>query len=124
MRDSLGDAHAPDFAGRIAWRALVPADAVAAEFRAPDVHLWLGQGGHLVHYPVEAGATDQHRRDRRRRLAEPGWSTAADRDEVLARFPPQLWAAPARELLAAPERWLKWALYDRAPSAGTGAAGR
>ena len=39
--------------------------------------------------------------------------------EVRARFPPQLWASEARELLAAPERWQKWALHDRAPSSRT-----
>src|SRR5262249_61993232 len=45
----------PRFAGRTAWRALVPAAQLAPEFREPLVHLWLGRGGHLVHYPVEGG---------------------------------------------------------------------
>src|SRR5262249_61248104 len=43
------------FARRTAWRALMLADAVAPEFRAPAIHLWLGHGSHLVHYPVKAG---------------------------------------------------------------------
>src|SRR6476619_3401963 len=46
----------PTFRHRTAWRALVPADAVPAEFRQPLVHLWLGMDAHLVHYPVRAGS--------------------------------------------------------------------
>ncbi len=40
---------------RTAWRALVPAEQVSAQFRAPAVHLWLGHDAHLVHYPVKGG---------------------------------------------------------------------
>src|SRR5215468_5816187 len=45
----------PTFRHRTAWRALIPAEAAPEEFRAPLVHLWLGQDAHLVHYPVRAG---------------------------------------------------------------------
>ena len=45
----------PRFRHRTAWRALVPAELVPEEFRAPLVHLWLGQDAHLVHYPVKGG---------------------------------------------------------------------
>jgi len=84
----------PTFRHRTAWRALVPADAVPAEFRQPLVHLWLGQDAHLVHYPVKSGSLinivgivhDEWR-----------WS----------------WSEKARALIAIPDRWLKWALYDR-----------
>jgi salicylate hydroxylase len=115
VRTLAGETGAARFAHRAAWRALVLADAVAVEFRAPTIHLWLGHGAHLVHYPVKAGtminivaiATDT-------RPSE-GWSTAASPDEILARFTPEAWAKPARDLLALPERWLKWPLYDRPP---------
>ncbi len=41
--------------GRTAWRATLPA-AVAAGLAPLDVTgLWLGEGAHLVHYPVRAG---------------------------------------------------------------------
>src|SRR5262249_10150392 len=56
VRAIEGDASPARFARRTAWRALVPADAVAAPFRAPVIHLWLGDGSHLVHYPVKGGA--------------------------------------------------------------------
>jgi salicylate hydroxylase len=82
--------------------------------------LWIGPGGHLVHYPVKAGATVNIVAVTSDDWQSMQWSTAADRDEVLARFPPRLWPSEARELLATPQRWQKWALYDRAPSANWG----
>ena len=55
VRKRIGHRAPPRFAGRTAWRALVPARAVAPEFREPLIHLWLGRDAHLVHYPVKAG---------------------------------------------------------------------
>ncbi len=115
VRARLGHRKPPQAAGRTAWRALVPAEAVPDEFREPVVHLWVGRDGHLVHYPVRAGrainivaiSTDAWKGE--------GWSTRSDREELLARFPAEDWAEPARTLLATPERWLKWALYDHPP---------
>ena len=74
------------FARRTAWRALVLADAVAPAFRAPAIHLWLGHGSHLVHYPVKAGAMINIVAIAADAQPSHGWSTAAAPDEVLARF--------------------------------------
>jgi salicylate hydroxylase len=120
LRESLGARMAARYAGRTAWRALVPADALPASLRGREVNLWMGQGGHLVHYPVRAGATVNIVAVTSDDWQSTQWSTAADRDEVLARFPPRLWAAQARELLATPQRWQKWALYDRRPATDWG----
>jgi len=120
LRETLGPSTPARLAGRTAWRAVVPAADVPPAFHAPEVNLWIGPGGHLVHYPIRAGAFVNIVTVTSDGWKSSLWSTAADRSEVLARFPPQLWASPARELLAAPERWQKWALYDRAPSTGWG----
>jgi salicylate hydroxylase len=101
------------FAHRTAWRALVPADSVAEEFRQPLVHLWLGLDAHLVHYPVKAGRLinlvgivfDEWR--------EQGWSAVGDRNEILRHYARWAWADKARALIATPDQWLKWALFDR-----------
>jgi len=42
-----------------------------------------------------------------------GWSSAGARAEILRHFARWSWADKARDLLAIPEQWLKWALYDR-----------
>ena len=101
------------FSHRTAWRALVPAETVRAEFRAPFVHLWLGLDGHLVHYPVKGGQLVNIVGIVQDDWNETGWSAAGDRADVLRHFARWTWAKPARELIATPQRWLKWALYER-----------
>src|SRR5712692_5632301 len=115
VRELVAGKTPPRFAHRTAWRALVPADAVASEFRERKIHLWLGRRSHLVHYPVKGGtminivaiATDH--------VPSAGWSTGARPAEVMARFPRFFWARQARELLAQPAQWLKWPLYHLPP---------
>jgi salicylate hydroxylase len=123
LRPRLMGATPPRFRRRSAWRALVPCHKVDASWREPAVRLWLGHGAHLVHYPVKGGAminvvaiVDDAREQQ-------GWSEAGDATEIFNRFAPERWAAAARKLIGTPERWLRWALYDRPPTriAGRGA---
>jgi salicylate hydroxylase len=113
LRGRLGHGAAPRFSGYSAWRALVPADAVACGLSVPTVNLWLGRRGHVVHYPVKAGRMINIVAIARDERGEPGWSAGADRAELLSRFPPRAWRGP-RELLCGADRWVKWALYDAA----------
>jgi 2-polyprenyl-6-methoxyphenol hydroxylase-like FAD-dependent oxidoreductase len=115
LRSRLGHHGAPRFARHTAWRALVPAENVVADLRQPVVNLWLGRHAHLVHYPVRNGQLVNVVAIMRDDWREPGWSVPGRRDEVLARYRAGMWPALARAMLAAPERWQKWALYDRAP---------
>ena len=103
----------PTFRHRTAWRALVPVEAVPAEFRAPFVHLWLGQDAHLVHYPVKGGRLINIIGIVHDEWSETGWSAPGARDEILRRFARFAWSERARDLVAIPDRWLKWALFDR-----------
>lgn len=113
VRERLPQQQKPRFAHRTAWRALAPADAVPPEFRAPFVHLWLGQDAHLVHYPVRGGRLINIVGIVNDEWNEKGWSAAGDSAEILRRFARWSWSETARDLLSIPERWLKWALYDR-----------
>ncbi len=115
VRARCGDQAPPHPAGRSAWRAVVPAEALAPAFRAPAVHLWLQRKSHLVHYPVKAGRAINIVAIAADAWNEPGWSAPASTADLLARFTPADWAAPAIEVLRTPERWLKWALHDRPP---------
>jgi salicylate hydroxylase len=119
LRGRLGH-PAPEFRRRTAWRALVPADAVEDEFRAPDVQLWLGRNAHVVHYPVKNGRLINIVAIVNDNWAEPGWSAEGARDELLAHYSPWNWALPVREFLSVPDRWLKWALYDLPPLSNWG----
>lgn len=113
VRAQLHGQRPPSFRHRTAWRALVPAEAVAAEFRSPLVHLWLGQDAHLVHYPVRAGRLINIVGIVHDEWNKTGWSAAGDRTEIVNHFARWSWAKQARALIAIPEQWLKWALYDR-----------
>ena len=113
IRAQLPRYRKPRFAHRTAWRALVPADAVPPEFRAPFVHLWLGPDAHLVHYPVKGSRLINIVGIVNDEWNEAGWSATGERAEILRHFGRWSWSETARDLIAIPERWLKWALYDR-----------
>jgi salicylate hydroxylase len=115
VRGRLGRNTPPRFHRRTAWRAMVPADAVPSEAREPYVNLWLGRNAHLVHYPIRGGAQINIVAIVRDRWADLGWNNAGQREEILRRFSRWSWAEPARAVLAAPEQWAKWTLYDRPP---------
>jgi salicylate hydroxylase len=114
-RKRLGHEAPARFAGRTAWRGLIPAHLVAPEFREPLIHLWLGPDAHFVHYPVKAGNAINLVVITTDRWNEPGWSEPASRAELVPRLAAQAWAPSARALIGMPEGWLKWALYERRP---------
>jgi salicylate hydroxylase len=123
VRTRLQGQRPPRFRHRTAWRTLVPADAVAKEFRQPLVHLWLGLDAHLVHYPVRAGRLINIVGIVHDEWKQTGWSAAGDRAEILRHFARWAWTEEVRALIALPQQWLKWALFDRATPyrGGTGA---
>jgi salicylate hydroxylase len=120
LRQQVGAPSEPRFARHSAWRALIPADQVAPEFRVPAVNLWLGHRAHLVHYPVRQCSLVNVVAIIRDDWHERGWSARGERCELLSRYPAPAWPAHARTLLSAPQAWRKWALFDCAPFAPWG----
>jgi salicylate hydroxylase len=114
-RQRLGHDEPPRFAGRAAWRCLIPAKKVAPEFREPLIHLWLGRDAHLVHYPVKAGHAINVVAIAADSASAPGWSEPVGRADFVARFTAEPWAPAALALVRLPDAWLKWTLYDRPP---------
>jgi salicylate hydroxylase len=113
LRQRLGDRSEPRFAQRTAWRAVVPVAQLAPEFREPVTGLWLGRGAHLVHYPVRAGREVNVVAIVQDEWREPGWTARGKPAELKAPF--DTFAPAARALIALPDTWQKWALFDRAP---------
>ena len=109
----LGGQRKPTFAHRTAWRALVPAERMPLHMRSDMIHLWLGLDAHLVMYPVRAGRLINIVGIVHGEWNKPGWQNAGNRNEILRAFARFSWAESVRELIAIPEHWLKWALYDR-----------
>jgi salicylate hydroxylase len=120
VRRRLGHRTEPRFARHAAWRTLVPANAVEPELRAPTVNLWLGRYAHVVHYPVKGGQLVNVVAIMRDAWHDPGWSAPGHRHEILVRFRPGMWRKPILDLIAAADRWQKWALHDCPPLDGWG----
>jgi salicylate hydroxylase len=113
LRTRLGERRPPRFANRTAWRAVVPAAALRPEFREPVAALWLGRDAHLVHYSVKAGRDANIVAIVRDEWREQGWSAPGNPDELARRF--KDFSPALRTLIALPQRWQKWALFDRPP---------
>jgi salicylate hydroxylase len=110
-------ADAPAFAGRIAFRATLPAQGLRADEGAPVVTLRLGKRAHLVQYALRDGATINLVA-----VIEAGWRGAppvhpwdgeADRPALERAFAG--WSRNARGLIAAPPVWRAWPLHGRPP---------
>lgn len=112
--NSLFEAPEPRFTGHVAWRGMVPADRLPANFIPPTATVWLGPARHFVHYYVRRGElvnfvgiveTD--------RWTEEAWHHPGDPAELAKDFAG--WNLMIRTLIDATEEAYKWALYDRPP---------
>jgi salicylate hydroxylase len=107
------DRDSPVFAGLEACRTLVPAAGQPGAALEPAINLWLGQGMHVVHYPVDEGRLINLVLIRKAAEAREGWSRPGDRAGI------QALASGMAPLLAglvrAAEDWQVWSLHDREP---------
>jgi salicylate hydroxylase len=111
---SLAGLPAPTrYAGKTAWRALIPREAAPLFAREAEVNLWMGPNAHLVHYPVCGGRDINIVAIIEDDWREEGWSAPGNPDVLAARF--RSWCGKARDLVGAAESWQRWALVDRAP---------
>jgi salicylate hydroxylase len=117
-----GEADAPRFSYRVAFRASVEAEWVAPRWRDNEVTLRLGPRAHLVHYPLRGGSIVNLvaviESSWRGAVASVGagddpWDGEADREALDRAF--RDWSADARDLIAAPKRWRAWPLMLRPP---------
>lgn len=56
IRQALFGEDTPKFSGIIAWRGIVPMERLPAHMARMVGVNWVGPGGHVVHYPLRAGA--------------------------------------------------------------------
>ncbi|WP_119389546.1 FAD-dependent monooxygenase [Taklimakanibacter lacteus] len=110
----LGDSR-PELHRHILYRALTPVEQpLPAKLSA--VTLWLCRNGHVVHYPVRGGSALNVVAAVNGAWTDQGWSSPADRQEVMAHFTRV--DQDLFQILAVSSPWLKWAAADRAPGAG------
>jgi salicylate hydroxylase len=113
-RERLFGPEKPRFTGCVAWRGLVPAERIAHLQVEVASHLWMGPGGHCVHYWVSGArlmnvvCIVEHGDWTRE-----SWMDRGVLADVLARY--EGWHPVVRSLIAAfPETFI-WALHDRGP---------
>lgn len=108
VRPALGDDRAPVYGGYIAWRTTIPVES--APGFAQDTGLWLGAGGHVVHYPIEGGRRLNIVAFEKRATPVEGWAAPGDRHDLARAFAQ---AAPElRALLGQAAEWQLWSLFD------------
>lgn len=119
LREPIAGAAQPKFAGHVAWRALVPADALPQGLVPPDATVWGGPGRHAVTYYIRRGElVNLVAVEETDHWAAEGWFEEGDPDALRALFAD--WHPDLVRLLGAVGSAMRWGLFERAePAAWT-----
>jgi salicylate hydroxylase len=116
VRDMLFVSDTPTFTGHMAWRGLIPSDALPGWYSEPASHVWVGPGKTCVCYPVRGRALVNFVGfARAESWVEEGWSVKARPEEIADAFAG--WHPHATDLIAAvpEEQAFRWGLFARQP---------
>lgn len=102
--------EAPRFAGRRAWRAVIPMRDAPPLFQGRATGLWLGDNAHFVHYPVRSGEALNLVAVTGDADAGPGWSTPQPVGALLPQY--SGWDRRLRDLLGTVPEWRTWPLFE------------
>jgi salicylate hydroxylase len=98
------------------YRTLLPVFGGLSDDAAESVCLWLCPGGHVVHYPVRAGAMLNIVAATEQKPRTGAANESASNDDVLAAFSKA--CEGLRLILALPNEWRWWPGSDRPPQPG------
>lgn len=86
-RAHLNPRSKPFFTGQVAWRALIPTESLGTGALAPEAHVFMGPGRHLVRYPLRGGKlTNIVAVEERDAWAAEGWALTDDSRNLRAAF--------------------------------------
>lgn len=129
-RQAIDGPSQPFFTGQIAWRALIPCDDAAPDGAAAEVEVHMGEGCHLVSYPLRGGRLRNIVAvEERRRWVDEDWSLRDD--PVALRLAFDEFGPRVRSWLEAVDQPWLWGLFRHqvasrwvwsAPDARSGAA--
>ncbi len=106
------------YAGKSAYRAIVPVEDVPDWVREPHVGLWMGPRCHLVHYPVKGDTAINVVAVVDALTGQRGWNALADPEELMSHYAD--WQAEPKAFLAGITQWRKWSLFSLPPLAEWG----
>lgn len=116
-RIGMGGAESLRFSGRVAFRALVPAEKLPSAWSTPQVTLRLGRSAHLVAYPLRGGSVVNFvaviESGWRGERGDDPWDGIADRPALERAF--SEWTRETRQALSAAREWRAWPLFHRDP---------
>lgn len=116
VRERLFGPDQPRFTGSVAWRAVVPIEALGSHAPNPTACAWMGRGRHAVTYRLRGGQLANFvgvvERDD---WTDEGWAVKGEIDEALKDF--EGWHPVITTLIKSirPNKLYRWALYDRVP---------
>jgi 2-polyprenyl-6-methoxyphenol hydroxylase-like FAD-dependent oxidoreductase len=119
VRDQLGFGarDRAEFAGRVAYRAIVEADDDETRSPRNNIVLRLGADAHLVQYPLRRGSLINLVATVKSALPTGGashpWDCVAERSILQSAF--RGWSKQVRSMTSAPLPWRVWPIYCRAP---------
>lgn len=112
IRPVLFGADPTLFSGMVAWRTLIPMDALPERFQRSVAVNWVGPGGHIVHYPIQGGKL-MNFVGTLEGSAWPSapWNAPATREDCVAAFAG--WHEDIHTMLQYAPSVTKWALCGR-----------
>ena len=109
-----GEARAV-FSRDVGFRGLIPLEKLPSLPDPGAIQFWVGPGGHMLHYPIDAGETINFLAvTDREKWTDPAWKAEAEVEDAVAAF--EGWHPAVTEMVAAVEEdpaW--WALHDYRP---------
>lgn len=115
VRDSMMQLPEPVYSGSIAYRGVLDASALPADWPMKS-QVWMGDGKHFMCYPLQqrklfnyVGFVPSGKPH------EESWSSAGDVSELAAEFGGAEWDPKLREFIELIDKTFCWGLYDREP---------
>jgi len=114
LREHLFGGETPRFTGHVAWRAVIPIEALGHDAPRPTACAWMGAGRHCATYRLRGGAlANLVAVVETENWQEESWTSLGSKDEALAQF--EGWHPTITRSLEVADKLYKWALLDREP---------
>ncbi len=115
QRSAAQDQGRAQFTDHIAWRTTLPVDKLPAAFTAnlkekQAVSAWLGQGAHMIAYPIKSGTAYNFVAITDGEDIGTSWDMKGDSEALIRSF--KGWSDAVIEVLKAAPQWTFWPMFE------------